>query len=84
MIQQINLKSFSVIMVIPCKSLHDITSRGSGLTWNLLLLYHTHINEPAITFLLNVIYHPLYSMNTFVTNKSKLPQDGAQVVPYMG
>ena len=33
---------------------------------------------------LRVIYHPLYSMNNFVTNKSKLPQDGAQVFPYMG
>ena len=33
---------------------------------------------------LKVIYHPLYSMNKFVTNKSKLPQDGAQVCPYMG
>ena len=29
---------------------------------------------------LKVIYHPLYSMNKFVTNKSKLPQDGAQVL----
>ena len=28
---------------------------------------------------LKVIYHPLYSMNNFVTNKSKLPQDGVQV-----
>ena len=33
---------------------------------------------------LTVIYHPLYSMNNFVTNKSKLPQDGAQVFPFMG
>ena len=33
---------------------------------------------------LKVIYHSLYSMNNFVTNKSKLPQDGAQVFPYMG
>ena len=33
---------------------------------------------------LKVIYHPLHSMNNFVTNKSKLPQDGAQVFPYMG
>ena len=33
---------------------------------------------------LKVIYYPLYSMNNFVTNKSKLPQDGAQVFPYMG
>ena len=31
-----------------------------------------------------MIYHPLYSMNNFVTNKSKLPQDGAHVFPYMG
>ena len=34
--------------------------------------------------MLKVIYHPLYSMNNFVTNKAKLPQDGAQVLPYMG
>ena len=33
---------------------------------------------------LKVIYHPLYSMNKFVTKKSKLPQDGTQVFPYMG
>ena len=33
---------------------------------------------------LKVIYHPLNSMNNFVTNESKLPQDGAQVFPYMG
>ena len=33
---------------------------------------------------LKVIYHPFYSMNNVVTNKSKLPQDGAQVFPYMG
>ena len=26
----------------------------------------------------------IHSMNNFVTNKSKLPQDGAQVFPYMG
>ena len=32
---------------------------------------------------LKVIYHPLYSMNKFVTNKSKLPQDEAHVFPYM-
>ena len=33
--------------------------------------------------MLKVIYHPLYSMNDFVTNKSKLQQDGAQVFPHM-
>ena len=32
---------------------------------------------------LKVIYHPLYGMNNFVRNKSKLPQDGTQVFPYM-
>ena len=32
---------------------------------------------------LKVIYHPLYSINNFVT-RSKLPQDEAQVFPYMG
>ena len=32
--------------------------------------------------ILKVIYHPLYSMNIVVTNKSKLPQDGVQVFPY--
>ena len=36
------------------------------------------------SILLKVIYHPLYVMNNFVTNTSKLPQDGAQVFPYMG
>ena len=42
--------------------------------------------QPALHWLidLKVIYHPLYSMNIFVTNKSKLSQDGAQVFPYMG
>ena len=37
-----------------------------------------------ITYDLKVIYHPIYSMNNFVINKSKLPQVGAQVFPYMG
>ena len=38
----------------------------------------------CVVAVLKVIYHPLYSMNNFVTDKSKLPQDGAQVFPYMG
>ena len=33
---------------------------------------------------LTVIYQSLYSMNNCVANKSKLPQDGAQVFPYIG
>ena len=49
----------------------------------------THIINPTllcttIWSFLKVTYHPLYSMNKFVTNKSKLPQNGAQVYPYMG
>ena len=31
-----------------------------------------------------VTYRPLYSIIQFVTNKSNLPQDGAQVFLYMG
>ena len=38
----------------------------------------------TIINILKVIYHPLYSMNNFVPDKSKLPQDGAQVFTYMG
>ena len=38
-------------------------------------------DDPPI---LKVIYHLLYSINKFVTNKSKLPQDGTQVFLYMG
>ena len=34
--------------------------------------------------MLKVIYHPLYSMKNIVTIKSMLPQDRAQVFPYMG
>ena len=41
-------------------------------------------NKFEIDAVLKVIYHLLYSMNNFVTNKPKLPQDGAQVFPYMG
>ena len=47
----------------------------------LFLLAHLKYH---ILNMLKVTYHPLYSMNKFVTYKSKLPQDGAQVFPYMG
>ena len=50
---------------------------------NLYKLHALNVIFVAINAL-KVIYHPLYSMNNFVTNKSKLPQDGAQVFPYMG
>ena len=44
---------------------------------------HRVRNVSRTHLFLKVIYHPLYSVNKFVTNKSKLPQDGAQVFPYM-
>ena len=34
--------------------------------------------------MLKVIYHPLYSMNNFVTNKSKLTHDGGTSVSLYG
>ena len=40
--------------------------------------------QPIACWTLKVIYHPKYSMNNFVTNKSKLPQDWAQLFPCMG
>ena len=46
--------------------------------------YKCEVFTTLTKIVLKVIYHPLYSMNNFVTNKSKLPQDGAQVFPYMG
>ena len=61
--------------LIKCqRSEHSLRSPGG---WNDVCA--THLSDT-----LKVIYHPLYSMNNFVTNKSKLPQDGAQVFPYMG
>ena len=45
-----------------------------------ILTYVVNISK----YQLKVNYHPLYSMNNFVTDTSKLPQDGAQVFPYMG
>ena len=47
--------------------------------------YNSHDADPPINqHWLKVIYHSLYSINKFVTNKSELAQDGAQVFPYMG
>ena len=48
------------------------------------LMRSASVHWSSLTVVLKVIYHPLYSMNKFVTNKSKLPQDGAHVFPYMG
>ena len=50
----------------------------------LCLQMHATLSFEVCKCHLKVIYHPLYSMNNFVTNKSKLPQDGAQVFSYMG
>ena len=56
-----------------CRVSYHITT-GCLLQNNTIILMYT----------LKVIYHLLYSMNNFVTDKSKLPQDWAQVFPYMG
>ena len=50
----------------------------------MLMLIMIMMSAACASLMLKVIYHPLYSMNNFVINKSKLPQDGAQVFPYMG
>ena len=52
---------------------------------NLLATYNGHCVHLFVNSdVLKVIYHHLYIMNKFVTNKSKFPQDGAQVFHYMG
>ena len=43
-----------------------------------------YANRSQFCGALKVIYHPLYSMNKFVTNKSNLLQYGAQLFLYMG
>ena len=40
-------------------------------------VYMLSCKYTIVKFTLKVIYYPLYSMNKFVTNKSKLPQDRA-------
>ena len=71
-----------MISIIDCKLCQDIATYkylSLGFSNN-----NEEENEDIRSMHLKVIYHPLYSMNKFVTNKSKLPQDGAQVFPYMG
>ena len=51
---------------------------------NINVFRHLKLDSAPAIPALKVIYHSLYSMNNVVTNKSKLPQDGAQVFPYMG
>ena len=46
--------------------------------------FHGSLEFVNFHYSLKVNYHPIYSMNNFVTNKSKLPQDLAQLFPYMG
>ena len=53
------------------------TNYKNNYVQSYVFMYYIYIS-------LKVIYHSLYSMNKFVTNKSKLPQDGAQVFPYIG
>ena len=63
------------IVLVTC--FDEITVNGwSGI--------NDHTLPAKICLALKVIHHPLYSMNNFVINKSKLPQDGVQVFSYMG
>ena len=51
-----------------------------------MVFFNIHVEQSlrhGRTPTLKETYHPLYSINKFVTNKSKLPQDGAQVFPYI-
>ena len=51
--------------------------------FEILCFYH-NLSTMLNFWTLKVTYHPLKSMNKFVTNKSKLTQDGVQVFPSMG
>ena len=69
------IESFFV-SVVTC--LNSVSPLGASEAWCNI------VTRPYIKCsYLKVIYHPLYSMNNFVTNKSKLPQDGAQVFSYI-
>ena len=65
---------------------HIFTASAQRLRrWsNIAQMLYKCIVLTGIASVVKVIYHPLYSMNNFVTNKSKCPRDGAQVFPYMG
>ena len=63
--------------------LYQRRRRWADVAWTLYRCF-VFAEIAFIATILEVIYHPLYSMNKFVTNKSKLPQDRAQVFFYMG
>ena len=75
-VMSIHYEILVVIGLIKVKYINQ--SNLERKTWN----HYTFLKNE--TSCLKVTYHPLYSMKKFVTNKSKLPQDGAQVFPYMG
>ena len=60
----------------------QVAARGKPFT--MFTIRNFLIPWGSFTAFLKVIYHPLYSMNKLVTNKSKLSQDGIQLFPYMG
>ena len=72
-------KYIFVVVVIIFLIKMDISKMATRIiiVWCKLLCSAVRLSFP-------VTFHPLYSMNKFVTNKSKLPQDGAQVFPYKG
>ena len=66
----------------------DVTDPSSYAHYVFTTFDHGHSGvisfEVGIHYVVKGDLSPLYSMNKFVTNKLKLPQDGAQVFPYIG
>ena len=76
-------------------SILDVRSALDVRIWRLLTFAQHQIDfwcllgcplavDRSRLFVLKVTYHPIYNMDNCVTNKSKLPLDGAQLFPYMG
>ena len=61
-----------------------VKQRWANVSWLLKRTDRLRWLRLQVEVTLKVIYHPLYSMKKILTNKSKLPQDGPQVFPYMG
>ena len=66
-------------------SAHQIIKYGSCLFFiNIPIFRHLKLEFVPANPALKVTYHPLYSMNKFVTNKSKSPHDGGTSVSLYG
>ena len=88
-VENIQLNSYSKYGATICDDERNIPGTGpSGPAafpfFKFFKLVHISSSVNTAFSMVNVIYHHLYNINKFVTNKSKLSQDGAQVFPYMG